>query len=250
MNARTCKHLRSILGDKYEDARLKLKNPFSEVPVAKGKGKTTPTAKSVKTKATAKAKSVGRKRKGRDEDDGEEDQDAAGDEEEGQRPPKRTRIGRSGESSAVTRGRGRGGARPQNKRMKNEEEDEEDVVDEKPASQRARLVSGSTRGKAKVEDVVEVEEQDADVEGDTVDPDANVAVDSHEEDEIKQVGEDGVNAGEDGEDEKDELGEINGIKPKVYLKEGDETEVSSMTRFACLHFHIFYHCMSIMKGGR
>lgn len=234
MNARTCKHLRSILGDKYEDARLKLKNPNSEVPAAKGKGKAASTSKDAKSTTTTKTKSAGRKRKARDEEDEQEDEDVGGDE----RPPKRTRTGRSGERPAtVALGRERGGARVPNKRTKNEVEDE-DVVEEKPASQRARPMNGSARGQAKVEDIVEGEEQDGDVDRDTVDPDANIAVDSHEEDQVEQVGDGGVDAGEDREDGKDELEEINGIKPKVFMKEGDETEVSSMTRFAYLHFYI------------
>jgi hypothetical protein len=37
----------------------------------------------------------------------------------------------------------------------------------------------------------------------------------------------------------DELAEIDGIKPKVLLADGDEREVSSMTRYAWIHFIYF-----------
>lgn len=52
MNARSCKHIRSILGDAYEDARLTLKNPDGvnqqkNKPASKVK---KPTSKSVKRK--------------------------------------------------------------------------------------------------------------------------------------------------------------------------------------------------------
>ncbi len=74
VNARTCKHLRSILGDAYEEARLKLKNPDGPLPSSGKKGKATNAkrkkgkdddeeemdsrkAKSTKTRASTKPKS-------------------------------------------------------------------------------------------------------------------------------------------------------------------------------------------------
>ena len=47
VNARTCKHLKSLLGDKYEAARLKLKNPHG--PPSKGAAK-KPASKTGKRK--------------------------------------------------------------------------------------------------------------------------------------------------------------------------------------------------------
>ena len=41
----------------------------------------------------------------------------------------------------------------------------------------------------------------------------------------------------------DELAEINGIKPNIYLADGEEKEVSSMTRFARL-------CLVFFSGSR
>lgn len=39
VNARSCKHLRQLLGDAYEDARLALKNPDGFKPQSKSGGK-------------------------------------------------------------------------------------------------------------------------------------------------------------------------------------------------------------------
>ncbi|KAF9459157.1 hypothetical protein BDZ94DRAFT_1268934 [Collybia nuda] len=66
VNARTCKHLKSLLGEKYELARLKLKNPNGPPP----KG----TAKKPVSKAKAKAKPTS-KRKKADDDEDEDDED-------------------------------------------------------------------------------------------------------------------------------------------------------------------------------
>jgi hypothetical protein len=37
----------------------------------------------------------------------------------------------------------------------------------------------------------------------------------------------------------DELAEINGVKPNVYLADGEERDVSSMSRFACFHLGLW-----------
>ncbi|KAJ7176641.1 DNA ligase [Mycena filopes] len=65
VNARTCKHLRDLLGDAYEAARLKWKNPDGAPlrPVSK-KGKSKPKSKSKRAKG--------------DDDDEEEDDDTGG----------------------------------------------------------------------------------------------------------------------------------------------------------------------------
>jgi DNA ligase-1 len=59
INARSCKHLKSLLGEKYEEARMKFKNP--DGPPAKGK----PVSK-------AKAKKL---KKAEDDHDNEEEDD-------------------------------------------------------------------------------------------------------------------------------------------------------------------------------
>jgi DNA ligase-1 len=72
-NARSCKHLRALLGDAYEDARLKLKNPDGDTfgqnsrakPASKAKGKGK-TAASPRNKKAA----------GGDDDDEDDDEDA------------------------------------------------------------------------------------------------------------------------------------------------------------------------------
>ncbi|KAF8579883.1 DNA ligase/mRNA capping enzyme [Ramaria rubella] len=66
INARTCKHIRSILGDAYEDARLEFKNPDG--------------VKANKKKSASKARkplSKAGKRKRGDDDDDEDDNDEA-----------------------------------------------------------------------------------------------------------------------------------------------------------------------------
>lgn len=68
VNARTCKHLKSLLGEKYELARLKLKNPNGPPP----KG----TAKKPASKAKAKAKPVSKRKKADDDEDDEDEDDA------------------------------------------------------------------------------------------------------------------------------------------------------------------------------
>ena len=69
VNARSCKHLRSLLGDAYEDARLKLKNP--DGPTNGGKKSASRKKGAVKGKSAPKA-SLG-KRKKRDDDDADGD---------------------------------------------------------------------------------------------------------------------------------------------------------------------------------
>ncbi|KAF9490955.1 hypothetical protein BDN71DRAFT_1422178 [Pleurotus eryngii] len=62
VNARTCKHLKELLGEKYEIARLKYKNPDGPDPT--GKSKPASKAKAAKGKRRAKA-----------DDDAEDDDD-------------------------------------------------------------------------------------------------------------------------------------------------------------------------------
>jgi DNA ligase-1 len=73
-NARTCKHLKSLLGDKYEAARLKMKNPHGPPP--KGSPKKKPTSK-------AKGKAPAKRKRADDEDEDGDDGDA--------KPAKKTR---------------------------------------------------------------------------------------------------------------------------------------------------------------
>jgi DNA ligase-1 len=70
VNARTCKHLRAVLGDAYEDARLKLKDPDGDHSASGAKKKAAP-----KKKAAAKKK---KKAADGDEDEEEEDEDEDG----------------------------------------------------------------------------------------------------------------------------------------------------------------------------
>ncbi|KAG5643488.1 hypothetical protein DXG03_000876 [Asterophora parasitica] len=100
VNARTCKHLKSLLGEKYEEARLKLNNPHGIPP----KGAVKKAAPKAKAKAAPKRKKAA--------DDGDED-DA--------KPAKRTRKPASA-SKPASKGKG--------KATKDEEEDEDAEEDE------------------------------------------------------------------------------------------------------------------------
>jgi DNA ligase-1 len=63
VNARTCKHLKTLLGDKYEEARVKLKDPEGS---SKGSSKKKPAPK-------AAVKSPMKRKKAVDVDDEDED---------------------------------------------------------------------------------------------------------------------------------------------------------------------------------
>lgn len=67
-NARSCKHLRALLGDAYEDARLHFKNPDGPAPKSKSSGK-KPASKARGTQSSARTK------KGDEDDDEGEDDD-------------------------------------------------------------------------------------------------------------------------------------------------------------------------------
>ncbi|CAA7269788.1 unnamed protein product [Cyclocybe aegerita] len=135
VNARTCKHLKSLLGEKYEVARVKMKNPDGPAPKA-GKGKPTSKAKAVKPASKAKAKPASKakatgKRKKRDEDEDDEgDEDAMDqdeDEDEDTKPPPAKRSRRAAaEPKAKGKAAAKTKAKPKSKGKAKQEEDEED----------------------------------------------------------------------------------------------------------------------------
>ncbi|KAF9477620.1 DNA ligase/mRNA capping enzyme [Pholiota conissans] len=100
INARTCKHLRTLLGEKYELARIKMKNPDGPQPKAtsskaKGKGKAAPPTpakpKNGGKTAAPKGSIEGQKRKrATSEDDNDAEDDGDGDYGT-KRPAKRAR---------------------------------------------------------------------------------------------------------------------------------------------------------------
>ncbi|KAF9552728.1 DNA ligase/mRNA capping enzyme [Agrocybe pediades] len=71
VNARTCKHLMALLGDQYEIARLKMKNPNGPPPKG-AKGKAASKAKATKAKPAAKAPT--KRKRGADDDEDDEDE--------------------------------------------------------------------------------------------------------------------------------------------------------------------------------
>ncbi|GLB34971.1 putative DNA ligase [Lyophyllum shimeji] len=100
VNARTCKHLKSLFGEKYEEARLKLKNPDGPPP----KGATK------KPVSRAKAKPALKRKKANDDDEDEDDVE----------PAKRARKAVSA-SKPASKGKGK---------AVNDEDDEGEDVDE------------------------------------------------------------------------------------------------------------------------
>ncbi|KAH0583892.1 hypothetical protein H2248_009485 [Termitomyces sp. 'cryptogamus'] len=62
VNARTCKYLKSLFGDKYEEARLKLKTPNGPPPksTAKSKGRKMPQRERNLMKTTLEIKTTKR----------------------------------------------------------------------------------------------------------------------------------------------------------------------------------------------
>ena len=107
MNARSCKHLKSLLGDKYEAARAKLKNPHAPPP--KGSPKKKPASK-------AKAKPPS-KRKRADDDDEDDENDT-----KGAKPAKKAR-----KPPSTAKGKARA-------KDEEEESDGEGEDDEQPAA--------------------------------------------------------------------------------------------------------------------
>ncbi|KAF8881164.1 hypothetical protein CPB84DRAFT_1828120 [Gymnopilus junonius] len=108
INARTCKHLKSLLGEKYELARLRLKNPDGPQPKA-GKAKAAP-----KTKATPKTSA--KRKKPADEDDDEED--------EGTKAPPAKR----GRKAPASTSKGKGKQKVEEEEDDNVSEDAEDEI--------------------------------------------------------------------------------------------------------------------------
>ncbi|PPQ92560.1 hypothetical protein CVT25_010513 [Psilocybe cyanescens] len=117
VNARTCKHLRTLLGDDYELARVKFKNPNGPQPKpAKGKGKAAPKAKPSAKPVTKSPATSKRKKPAADEDDNEEDQD---DDDDDKPPP--AKRSRTAPSSSASKGKGK---------KKQEDDDPEDADDQ------------------------------------------------------------------------------------------------------------------------
>lgn len=177
VNARSCKHLKSLLGDKYEENRVSKAKWLAD----KDKPDSKATSSSTATKKRKKADS--------DDDDDAEDEEAeelSEDEDapkskskgKGKAPAKKPKLAPAAEEDSVTE----------------DESEDEDVA---------------------MPDVAQ-DVSDEDVAKLSDDNDDGVAGDAH--------GQPGSSAG-------DELAEINGIKPEVYLADGVEKEVKSMSRY-------------------
>ncbi|KAK7453457.1 hypothetical protein VKT23_011730 [Stygiomarasmius scandens] len=229
VNARTCKHLLEMLGLEYETARLELKNPDGPPPkAAKGSSKKTSTAK--KPASTSKAKPSS-KRKKVDEDEDEEEEEEEEEEEKAtstKKPASRTSARKPSskrkkddeEEEETKKPASRASTRkPPSKRKKADEDDEEEET-KKPVSKASTKPSSKAKGKAPArklkleEDIEEKDEEEEQEKREEADADAEEAK--------PQAAASSSSSG-------DELAEINGIKPKVVMKDGDETEVKSQT---------------------
>ncbi|KAJ3511849.1 hypothetical protein NLJ89_g3864 [Agrocybe chaxingu] len=143
VNARTCKHLKSLLGEKYEVARVKMKNPDGPAPKA-GKGKPASKAKAAKPaskakgKPASKAKTTGKRKKRDEDEDDEEDEDAMDqdededEEDDDTKPPPAKRSRKAApESKAKGKAASKAKAKPRSKgkAKKEDDKDEEDEGD-------------------------------------------------------------------------------------------------------------------------
>ncbi|KII90494.1 hypothetical protein PLICRDRAFT_39053 [Plicaturopsis crispa FD-325 SS-3] len=265
VNARTCKHLRAVLGDEYEDARLALKNPDGAVAASsksKGKGKAASKTSAAKPASKAKAKVVGMKRKTRAaEDDEDEDEDEEVEEEKSLSKPTRTATKRKTRADEDDEDAEVEEKKPSSKRTRTttkrktraDEDDKDEEVEEekKPSSRRTRT---TTKRKTRADE----DDEDANVEEKKPSSKRTRAATKKSDDgedqkvvkpaskrsasgTVQGTKDDGSKSDDemdvDGEPAdvltpvpgEDELAVINGIKPTVYIKDGDETEVSSMS---------------------
>ncbi|KAF8166013.1 hypothetical protein B0H34DRAFT_259419 [Crassisporium funariophilum] len=123
VNARTCKHLKTLLGDKYEAARIKMKNPNGPPPKAT---KAKPPSKAKGAAAKAAPKTPAKRKKAAVQEDEE-------DEDEDEKPaPKRGR--KAAAPKAPVKGKGKAKQVDEEEEDDDDEEEGEDDDDEAPAA--------------------------------------------------------------------------------------------------------------------
>ncbi|PPQ74948.1 hypothetical protein CVT24_010179 [Panaeolus cyanescens] len=130
VNARTCKHLKGLLGEKYEAARIKMRNPDGAAPAGKGKAAAKKAKAEPKAKAAPKRAAAKRKRAG-DDDEDEGDDDEADEDDVDDKPPPAKR-GRKPATSSAPNSKAKPRSKGKGKQAEEdaEEEEEEDVGDE------------------------------------------------------------------------------------------------------------------------
>ncbi|KAH8824214.1 DNA ligase [Flagelloscypha sp. PMI_526] len=127
--SRTCKHLKELLGDKYEAARLALKSTG-----------TNDTGSSQKKAPVSKSKTPAKKRKKVDE---EEDEEAAGDENEDEKPAKKTRKKATDTKPTSTRSaRGKKKVEPEPEPEPKDEDVEEEEAAEVDTNDELAVIGG------------------------------------------------------------------------------------------------------------
>ena len=109
VNARTCKHLKSLLGEKYEIARLKFKNPNGPPPKGSSSKKVVSKSKPAQSKPASKRKK---------DDDG----DPAEDREDG-KPSKKPRS-----KPPSSKGRAKDDVAEEDENDEDGDDDEEEVA--------------------------------------------------------------------------------------------------------------------------
>ncbi|KAL0060661.1 hypothetical protein AAF712_012538 [Marasmius tenuissimus] len=191
-NARTCKHLQSLLGEEYEAARVKMKNPDGPAPKA-------PKKPASKARAAPKSKKAADK----DEDEDETDKKPKS-KGKARAPAKRKKAAEEEdeEEEETEKPKSKGKGRAPAKRRKVDEEAEEDGNDDEKEPELEKPKSKGKRAPArskKAADDMDVDEKD-EKDGKDEDKRAN---------------------------ERDELASFDGIKPKILLADGEEREVKS-----------------------
>lgn len=210
----------------YEDARLLFKNPDGPPPKAKAKSAPKaakkPASKAVpaKAKAPSKAATKGKQRKVKEEDE-EEDEDEDENEVEPSPLPK-------------TRPRSRRGAKADDEAL-----DTHSTAAPEAAKGKARAPASRTRNPPKDDaNDAPAPRRTSGRRGAKPEPEV-AAADAETADPVPEVG--GV-AKPDSAD-TDELAEIDGIRPKVVIKDGEEIEAKSQTRYAAPPLQFVIHVM-------
>ena len=129
VNARTCKHLKELLGDKYEAACVKLKNldgppPKGAKAAPKAKAKSAPKAKATKAKAAPAKAGLKRKKHGDDDDDDAQEGDKDKEDKDEDIKPPPSKRGRKAAAPAKT-------AKGEGKEDEGEDEDDREEGDDK-----------------------------------------------------------------------------------------------------------------------
>ncbi|KAG7086629.1 hypothetical protein E1B28_002571 [Marasmius oreades] len=251
VNARSCKHLQSLLGEDYEAARIKLKNPDGQ------------SRKGATSKKPASKVRGGAKRQKVEEEDKEEDKVEKKPKSKGKaRATVKAKEDNDEEemeenNDSEKKPRSKGKARAPAKRKKDKAEEKEEQEDELQGKPRSRGGASAKRNKGEGDEEEGDEEQPKargrapvkrqkkeEKDGEAEKPknkgkgrepaeqreDKEHGGEDDQVNETAEVGNDETKAQNDmdiNNAEHDELANFDGIKPKVMLADGEETEIKS-----------------------